>query len=125
MYICTGWELLGDEDKYFAGKLARDGVRVTFEEYEAMPHCFALVFPWLQGSRRCFKGWSEFIKGVVDGNDKEKESSTFVTVKASSLDEVTIEPEKLSPFGDEEVWERVRMKMGATVGALDETPAKL
>lgn len=44
-YICTGWELVADEDQLTATRLHEDGVPVVFGEYEAMPHIFAVVFP--------------------------------------------------------------------------------
>ncbi len=58
VYICTGWELLRDEDRYAAGKLHRDDVTVVLEEYEGMPHCFAILLSHLPGARRCLDGWA-------------------------------------------------------------------
>ncbi|KAK4154345.1 alpha/beta hydrolase fold-domain-containing protein [Chaetomidium leptoderma] len=120
VYVCTGWELLADEDKYVAHKMWREGVRVVLEEFEAMPHCFGLLFPGLAEARRCLEGWAGFLRGVVvgDGDDhdnddgsnkegKEKGGSRFVTVRAKTLEEVRIEPGELWTESEEVVLGRV------------------
>jgi hypothetical protein len=121
IYICTGWELLADEDKYTASQFHRNGVPIVFEEYEAMPHCFALIFTQLPGSRRCFDKWSEFIRRVVEEPDKIQ--SSFTTIKAKSLREVEIDPDKLSPMTEQEmkgrIWKRV-LAAKAKVGQPEE-----
>lgn len=133
VYMCTGWELLADEDKLLARKLARDdGVRVVFEEYEAMPHCFAMIFTRLEESRRCYRGWTDFIKEVTGQGQGQggKGESRFVTVRARTLEEVPIEVEKIAPYEEEVMRERIRDMVGPVVGLLDEpdmpeTAAKL
>lgn len=119
MYICTGWELLADEDRYLATKLVKDGVSVVFEEYQAMPHCFAMIFSGTPGSRRCFEGWAGFMRDVTGGKGVE---SRFVTIKAQTMEETELEVGTLSKFGEEEVRERVRRRIGGAreVGGLDE-----
>jgi hypothetical protein len=123
--MCTGWELLADEDKMFAAKLHADGVRVVFEEYEAMPHCFAMIFTKLPGSARCFQGWGDFIKEVTDGPGAGEKESRFVTVKARTLEEVPIEVGALAPYDEGVMRERIMRKVGPAVGLLDETTSKL
>jgi acetyl esterase/lipase len=105
VYICTGWELLADEDKFMGSKLVRDGVTVVFEEFEAMPHCFAILLASLPGARRCYNGWAGFIKSAVE-NPTALESKA-VTVKARSLEEVELDFASLSPVDDEEMRDRV------------------
>lgn len=135
VYMCTGWELLADEDKLLAAKLHADGVRVAFEEYEAMPHCFALVFAKLPGSRRCFAGWAGFIKEVTTDGGGQKQAgetagpkgaeSRFVTVRARTLEEVPLEVARLAPYDETVMRERIGRRIGPRVGGLDETAAKL
>lgn len=118
VYVCTGWELLADEDKFVAHKMWREGVRVVFEEYEAMPHCFGLLFPQLREARRCLEGWAGFVKAVVEGGPDaavaggEGAGGRFVMVKARSLEEVVLEPGEVWKEGEEvveeRVWKRVR-----------------
>lgn len=124
MYICTGWELLADEDKYMATKLRRDGVKVVFEEYEGMPHCFALIFPESKGARRCLEGWAGFINKVVENGDEEEKNkkgeegieSSFKRIKAKTLEEVDLEQEeggweKVAPYTEEEIKRRIAERM--------------
>jgi acetyl esterase/lipase len=116
IWMCTGRELLSDEDKFMANKFYKDGVHVVYEEYEGMPHCFALLFEQLAEARRCTAGWAGFAKAVVE-EGKVKEG--FTLIKAKTLKEVEVDPETLSPYTLEEIRERVekRTAMGAEVGA--------
>lgn len=130
VYVCTGWELLSDEDKLLAAKLDADGVRVVFEEYEAMPHCFALIFTKMKEGMRCMQGWSDFIKEVTDDRtggkgEGKRGGSRFVTVKARTLEEVPIEVGRLAPYDEGIMRERIGKRVGPRVGLLDETTAKL
>ena len=72
MWIMTGEELLTDEDCVVAARAASQGVTVEFEQYEAMPHCFAMLLPHLQTSKRCYKSWGEFCRRCVEGNVETK-----------------------------------------------------
>jgi acetyl esterase/lipase len=101
VYICTGWESLADEDKYIARKLTRDGVTVVFEEYEAMPHCFAMILGPNAGAKRCFEGWTKFITAAVE--NPKTIASSYKTIRARTLEEVEIDAEQLSPFAEEDV----------------------
>lgn len=67
VYMSTGWEMLADEDKYLAGVLHAQGVRVVWEEFEGMPHCFAMVLADIPMSRRCFDAFAGFMKTVAEG----------------------------------------------------------
>jgi len=115
IWMCSGRELLSDEDKFMANKFWKDGVRVVYEEFEGMPHCFALLFEKLAEARRCTDGWAGFAKAVVEGG---KIREGFTLIKAKTLKEVEIDPETLSPYSLEEIRERVekRMAMGIEVG---------
>lgn len=117
VYICTGWELLADEDKYIATKLRRNGVTVVFEEYQAMPHCFAMIFPQSAISRRCIEGWAGFISRVVAENNGEtgeevvKMESSFKRIKAKSLVEVDLTVEEVAPYTEEEIRRRIEERL--------------
>ncbi|KAL2015449.1 hypothetical protein VTK56DRAFT_5411 [Thermocarpiscus australiensis] len=123
VYMCTGWELLADEDKCVAHRLWAEGVSVVFEEYEGMPHCFGLLFPHLKEARRCFEGWAGFMKVVAEGG-REAVQSRFVTVRARTLYEVEIEPGRLWRDGEDVVAERVYRQVRAR-GVSEEGIAKL
>ena len=111
VYMSTGWELLADEQRYMAAKLHASGVTIVFEEYEAMPHCFAMVLGQLPASRRCFDGWSGFIKSVAE--DPASVGSRAVTVKAKSLQEVELDLGDLAEITEEEVRERVKEQIAS------------
>ncbi|CAI4219436.1 unnamed protein product [Parascedosporium putredinis] len=89
IFMCTGWELLADEDKFLALKLKQDGIKVVFEEYEAMPHCFAMILTNLPAAKRCFDGWADFINSVV--RDPSSINSKAITIKAKTLQEVELD----------------------------------
>ncbi|KAG6040260.1 hypothetical protein E4U41_001097 [Claviceps citrina] len=105
VYFCAGWERLAYEAKFLAQKLDRDGVTVVFEEYEAMPHCFALVLADLAESRRCMDGWAGFIRRAVE--DPRGLASSATTVSAKTLEETALEFEDLCDVADEVFRERV------------------
>ncbi|QSZ30169.1 hypothetical protein DSL72_004689 [Monilinia vaccinii-corymbosi] len=72
----TGTELLTDESKILAARIVRAGASVRWEQYDMMPHCFALVLPHLEASKRCFEGWAGFCREVVGlgvGGEEERE----------------------------------------------------
>jgi hypothetical protein len=71
VYICTGTELLTDEDKHLASFLAAASVPVVFEEFQALPHCFAILFGDTAPAKRYFTGVSVFMGAVTQGDGKE------------------------------------------------------
>ena len=110
MYICTGWEILALEDKYFAKKLRSQGVPVVFEEYEAMPHCFAMILEKVPSARRCFDGWAGFIRNAVESPGTLESKAT--EIKAKTLEEIDLDFEELSSHTEEGIRERVEAKAG-------------
>ncbi|KAL7788195.1 alpha/beta hydrolase fold domain-containing protein [Trichoderma ceciliae] len=93
MWMCTGWELLAYEDKALAMKLIADGVPLVFEEYEAMPHCFALLLSRLPSSRRCLESWAHFIRSSVENPGAIESRAT--TIKARTLEEIPLRFDEL------------------------------
>ncbi|KAK9773904.1 hypothetical protein AB5N19_05691 [Seiridium cardinale] len=122
IYVCTGWECLADEDKFLVSKLSRDGVAVTFEEYEAMPHVFAPILGHTSEAKRCFDGWAQFITAAVENPKSLK--SNYTLIKAKTCDESEIEAKTISPFTDEDV-RRFAFDMVGRKSSFAETPAKL
>ncbi|KAH9844910.1 alpha/beta hydrolase fold, partial [Teratosphaeria destructans] len=74
-------ELLADEDKIVARVAATQGVQVQYEEYEAMPHCFAMLIPHLATSDRCLQSWGDFCRRAVEAPATLQTTGTFVRVK--------------------------------------------
>jgi hypothetical protein len=105
LYIETGTELLTDENRHLATKAASQNVPVVFEEYEAMPHCFAMLLEDLGGSRKFFDSWASFITQVTQ---KPKTITTKGTkIKARSLEEIELDVKGLSTFTEEDVKKRM------------------
>lgn len=101
IYICTGWEQLGTESRVFARRIAtKTDVPIVFNDYEAMPHCFALIMPKTEVAAHCWKGWTEFIKSCVHEPEQIKNKATLI--KAKTLKEEDIDFEKLMELSDDE-----------------------
>ncbi|MCJ1473800.1 hypothetical protein MMC13_002451 [Lambiella insularis] len=88
LWLVYGSECLTDEGKVVARRAAQQGVSVVWQEYEAMPHCFSMIFEHLQGSKKCFASWAQFMTDVVDGKTIESRGVyiTAKTLKESPLD---------------------------------------
>ncbi|KAG5912794.1 hypothetical protein E4U53_005150 [Claviceps sorghi] len=89
VYFCAGWERLAYEARFLAQKLQADGATMVFEEYEAMPHCFALVLTDLAEARRCMASWARFIQQAVE--DPRSLASSAVALSAKTLDETPLD----------------------------------
>ncbi len=101
IYICTGWEHLGTEARVFARRLAtKTDVPVVFDDYEAMPHCFALIIPTAPTAEHCWKGWSGFIKRCV--HEPEQIESKATRIKPKTLVEEVVDFEKILEMSDDE-----------------------
>lgn len=85
-----GQEMLADEGKVVASRAASQGVQVHFEDYEAMPHVFAMLLPALAASSRCVKSWGEFCRRCVEDPKSVKTNGTFVHVKTGKEDPVDV-----------------------------------
>lgn len=123
MWVETGEELLSDEDKYIATVAAQQGVTVVYDEFEAMPHCFALVLEGLEGGRKCFSVWSDFIKAAVENPQSLKTRGR--RYKAKTLEAEEVDVEKLSPFTEEEIMDRMRKRVGELTSKQPDSLAKL
>ena len=89
IFICCGEELLTDEDAIVAGRAARQGAPVRWEQFEAMPHCFAMILEGLAASRKCIELWAEGIKEMVENKDELETRGRWwraKTLKESALD---------------------------------------
>jgi len=104
LWISCGEEMLADEIRVVAAKAAKQGVKVVFEQWEAMPHCFGLLLVGSPMSKKCFKDWTEFYTLVVNGGSVIPRGSWF---RARAEKEEMIDVEGLAVFGDVEVKERM------------------
>jgi acetyl esterase/lipase len=81
MYISCGQELVADECCFLAQSAARKGVMVVWEQYEAMPHCFAQILAGTRVSERVLEGFARFIRDVVRAPGSIKTHGEFVEAK--------------------------------------------
>lgn len=101
VYVAVGWELLLDENKFTVMQMANQGVKVVYEEYEAMPHCFGLLLPKAASFDRFHKSWTHHIKKFVEQPHNVTSSGTLI--KARSLKCEDIDVCKLTPLTHDEV----------------------
>lgn len=99
-----GQEMLLDEGKALAARMAKQRVTVAWEEWEAMPHCFAQLFEWLPAGKKSFAQLADFCEGAVNGSIKLK--GTWYEAKTGKERPVVVE--KLSVWEDEEISQRMR-----------------
>ena len=106
LWISCGEEMLADEILNVAAKAAKQDVTVNFEQWEAMPHCFALIFLGSPMSKRCLKDWTDFYTQVVSG---ERVSTKGLWFHAKTQKEEEIDVTGLAVLEDDEVTERMRL----------------
>ncbi|KAL7807226.1 alpha/beta hydrolase fold domain-containing protein [Trichoderma gracile] len=110
IWMSTGWEILAYENKALAMKLFADGVALVFEEYEAMPHVFALLLSHAPASRRCFESWADFIRRSVQ--DPRSIEASATSIKARTLEETSLKFDELLEDSLEDVQASVAIKAG-------------
>ena len=116
MWFAVGEEQLIDSSKAVARRAARDGVSVTWIQFEAMPHCFATL-PGLNRSRQAdilFEKLGRFCRECVEGEEELGQNVRAVTVSFKDAEELPLEldseiEEKRLPLADLE--KRVRDKI--------------
>ena len=66
-----GGERSNADARFLAKQMSDSGVRVRWQEYEAMPHLWPFVFHEWVATKRCWENWgkacAELISGEVDG----------------------------------------------------------
>ncbi|EMD61133.1 hypothetical protein COCSADRAFT_239516 [Bipolaris sorokiniana ND90Pr] len=87
LFFSIGQEMLRDEAAVLAQRAVKQGVSVTWREFEAMPHVFAVLLEGLGESEVHYKEHMEFVKRVVGGKEGGKEvlESTAVMIRAKTL----------------------------------------
>jgi len=91
VWIGCGQEMLADEDAWFATYLIQNSVTVQWDQFEAMPHCFALIFPNDTVGNLYFNCWSSFVNQVVySGGSKMKTSGRWFKAKTLQMSKVDV-----------------------------------
>lgn len=82
LFFSVGEEMLRDEDAVLARRAALQGVRVRWREFEAMPHCFAMLLENSPGAPIHHEELGKFCREVVEGKTVKTDG---VFVKAKTL----------------------------------------
>lgn len=106
IFVVSGEEMLADEGKAFVQKAAGQGVTVVWEQYEAMPHCFALLLEGNAAGAMSFDTWAEFVKRAVQNPGEIVTGAEFITAKTLVRQPVDIG--KLIEMSDEVILGRMK-----------------
>ncbi|KAK2754863.1 hypothetical protein FQN54_006756 [Arachnomyces sp. PD_36] len=117
-FIVCGEEMLTDEAKVFAQRAAGQRVKIVWQQYEAMPHCFSLVLEGNAGGEMCFSSWAEFCKKVVRAPDEIETEGVFVAAK--SLERTPVDVSRLTVLEDEEIERLMRNSQRRMIDFIDE-----
>ena len=85
MWMACGQERLADSSKVIAQTAAQQDVSVLWEQYEAMPHTWAQVFPAWPQSTRCIESWARACQVFAEG--KNQISSSGIVIEAQTMKE--------------------------------------
>lgn len=105
LWFSYGEEMLADEVQVVASKAAKQGVTVVSEQWEAMPHCFALILLGSSMSKKSYQNWAAFCQNAVKG---EKIETRGLWIEAKTGKEREVEVQNLCKISDGEV--RTRME---------------
>ncbi|ORX99698.1 alpha/beta hydrolase fold-domain-containing protein [Clohesyomyces aquaticus] len=101
IFFSLGEEMLRDEDAVLAQRVARQGGKVVWREFEAMPHCFQMMLEHLEASHLHLSELGEFCRKAVEKPMGVKSHAVFI--KAKSLVQHEVDVENLSELSDGEV----------------------
>ncbi|KAL2813519.1 lipase/esterase [Aspergillus granulosus] len=105
IFLSCGEEMISTECKVFASILARQGVTVVWEQYEAMPHCFSHLFLQKPVGKSGVQGVARFVKEVVAEPAAVRMTGCFI--KAGSLDRKEVDVAGLGGGVEDRVLERM------------------
>ncbi|KAF2133400.1 acetyl-hydrolase [Dothidotthia symphoricarpi CBS 119687] len=101
VFFSVGEEMLRDEGAVLAQRMARQGVRVVWREFEAMPHVFAMMLEHLAGSAVHHEETGRFCRDVVAGGKGVQSSGEVIAAKTLERRSVDVGT-GLTRIGDEE-----------------------
>ena len=104
LFLGYGEEMLSDEIQIVAARAAKQGVPVVSEQWEAMPHCFAMMLLGSPMSKRCYGDWAYFCKVVTKGVEPSTRGLWF---EAKTQREREVDVKGLARISEKEVRERM------------------
>ncbi|KAL8733058.1 MAG: hypothetical protein Q9181_003729 [Wetmoreana brouardii] len=122
MWLGYGEEMLVDEGKSVAALAAKQGVTVLWEQFEAMPHCFSMIFEQLEAGKKCFKNWADFCAKVASNADGVevvdlKTKGTWFAAKTCKETDVNVR--SLAVCTQDEVAQKMRCTTEARMQGLE------
>ncbi|CUS09832.1 unnamed protein product [Tuber aestivum] len=87
IWMCIGDECLRDSNLFFTHRLLASNVCVRFLKFTAMPHCFQVIIPHLDLSKKCIANMGEFIDAIFS-NGSVKVGQTRINLKWGSQEVV-------------------------------------
>ena len=102
--------MLANEVQVVASRAAKQGVTVVSEQWQAMPHCFALVLVGSSMSKKAFENWAAFCLDAVMGEAIE---SKGLWIEAKTGKEKEVDVENLYNISDGEVRNRMEAAKAA------------
>ncbi|KAL8704483.1 MAG: hypothetical protein Q9201_002358 [Fulgogasparrea decipioides] len=122
MWLGYGEEMMADEGKSVAALAAKQGVTVLWEQFEAMPHCFSMIFEQLEAGQKCFKDWADFcvkVAGNADGVGDVSLKTKGTWFAAKTCKETDVDVTSLAVCTQEEVAQRMRCTTEARMQGLE------
>jgi len=95
LWFASGQEQLVDPVKVIAQTAFEQGVSVSFQEYEAMPHIFMWYFPDSPQAQKCWADWADTCKILVQGGSIPS-VGTFVHARGMQISHLDLKT--LAPF---------------------------
>ena len=89
LFFSLGQEMLRDEDAVLAQRAVKQGVQVVWREFEAMPHCFAMLLENNNGAPVHYKEYAKFCREVVEGQGV-RTNGEFIKAKTLERSEVDV-----------------------------------
>ncbi|PWW80127.1 alpha/beta-hydrolase [Tuber magnatum] len=83
IWMCIGDECMRDSNLFFTHRLLASNACVRFLKFTAMPHCFQIVIPHLDLSKKCIANMGEFIDAIFT-NGSVKVGQTRINPKWGS-----------------------------------------
>lgn len=103
LFFSLGQEMLRDEDAVLARRAAGQGVPVVWREFEAMPHCFAMLLESNPGAPVHYAGYAKFCREVVEGKVVIT-NGEFIKAKTLERSQVDVES-RLTDLTEQQVGE--------------------
>lgn len=117
-WIACGQERLADSSKIIAQTAAQQSVTVLWEQYEAMPHTWAQIFPAWPQSVHCMESWARACRNFAERRNYIPSSGFMIRVESMEANELCVTAlTSLDPERARSLMEEKRRAMQPFVGS--------